>query len=215
MANLGYLKTSYLYDKMMNDNKVEEGDGPEVFESVPQFDPYCKTLYCRNNDKEEPRMDREKMRDYILSLDCSDIGPYVYVESDPQSTMGRVLSSSLHRSTQDLRDFIKSDISAVCRRAFKKDDVLVYVEIQDEDDGYEEGIVFTDESIFYWTDSGSDLVEMKYGDITSVDFDETDIIIKHNDETESITLGDDAEEMKSPRHMYNFIMDIKEFLEEE
>lgn len=42
-------------------------------------------------------------------------------------------------------------------------------------------------------------------------FDDTDIIIEHGDTVLSITLGEDAEDEKYPRYMYNFIMDILDY----
>ncbi len=50
-----------------------------------------------------------------------------------------------------------------------------------------------------------------YSEIERVDFDDTDIIIEHGDTVLSITLGEDAEDERYPRYMYNFIMDILDY----
>lgn len=135
-----------------------------------------------------------EVADYMRGLDCSLIGPAVYGDG--------------------VTDSVLSDITAVCRRAFKKKDVVVYVEIDSEDDEYEEGIVFTPESIFYWTDNGSVTVGIRYSEMVKVDYDETDIIIKTDEATSRISLGENAEDNKYPRYMYSFIMDILEYIAE-
>jgi len=131
--------------------------------------------------------------EYVYSLDCASIGSAVYGDGLDESML--------------------SDITAVCRRAFKKKNIVVYVELDSSGEEYEEGIVFTTDSIFNWTDSGSNITGISYSSITKVDYDETDIIIEHEGKTTTISLGADAEDEKYPRHMYSFIMDILEYLE--
>lgn len=133
-----------------------------------------------------------KFADYVRELDYSNIGPDVYAG--------------------DIQEELLSDVSAICRRAFKKKDVIVYVGIYDDDD-YEEGIVFTIDSIICWTDKGTDVTRIKYSNISKVDYDETDIIIEHENTTTRMSLGEDAEDEKYPRHMYSFIMDILDYEE--
>lgn len=136
-----------------------------------------------------------RFADFVRGLDCRNIGAEVY--------------------SGDIQETLLSDISAVCRRAFRKNDVIVYVEINSDDEDYEEGIVFTTEGIFYWTDNGSNVTGIKYSEMKKVDYDETDIMIEHDNTTTRISLGDDAEEEKYPRHMYSFIMDILDYEEED
>ena len=131
-----------------------------------------------------------KFADYVRELDYRNIGPDVCIG--------------------DIQEEILLDISAVCRRAFKKQDVIVYVGIDPEDD-YEEGIVFTEDSIIFWNDRGTDVIRINYLEISKVDYDETDIIIEHENITTRMSLGDDAEDEKYPRYMYSFIMDILEY----
>ncbi|GEM_PF-1057892 len=127
---------------------------------------------------------------HILGLDYDKIA---------ENVVGGVISDS------DL-----SDVTAICRRRFRKNEVLVLVEIEDD---YESGIAFTAKGICSWTDTGSDIDEIAYTDITHVDFDDEYIMISGKGEEISIYLGDDAEEEKYPRYMYNFIMDILEYFE--
>lgn len=154
-------------------------------------------VFTNNRMKEVIRMSTKptikvegKFADYVRELDYRNIGPDVCVG--------------------DIQEEILSDISAVCRRAFKKKDVIVYVGIDPEDD-YEEGIVFTTDSIFCWTDNGANVTGIKYSEIKKIDYDETDILIEHDNTTTRFSLGDDAEEEKYPRHMYSFIMDILDY----
>lgn len=132
--------------------------------------------------------------DYVRELDYHNIGPEVY--------------------KGDIPNTILADISAVCRRAFKKNEVIVYVGIETDDDDYVEGMVFTEAGLFHWSDNGSEVTKIPYSEIKKVDFDQTDIMIEHENTTTSITLGEDAEEEKYPRHMYSFIMDILDYDED-
>lgn len=156
-------------------------------------------VFTNNRMKEVIRMSTKptikvegKFADYVRELDYRNIGPDVCVG--------------------DIQVELLSDISAVCRRAFKKTDVIVYVGI-DSDDDYEEGMVFTKDSIVYWTDNGTDVIRIKYSEISKVDYDETDIIIEHENTTTRMSLGEDAEDENYPRYMYSFIMDILEYEE--
>lgn len=142
------------------------------------------------NEKTSPIVEGS-FEDYVRNLEYRNIGPEVYVG--------------------DIQESILSDISAVCRRAFKKNDVIVYVGIDVDNDDYEEGIVFTATGIFYWIENGRAVTRIKYSEIEHVDYDETDIIIECDDGTIQFSLGNDAEEEKYPRHMYSFIMDILDY----
>lgn len=109
---------------------------------------------------------------------------------------------------------VLSDISAICRRAFKRDEVAVYVEIEDRYESYNSGVVFTEKGIFYWTECGDEIESIMYGDIQKVDFNDSEVIIEGSGGEITIDLGDDADENKAPRHMYTFIMDILDYMEE-
>lgn len=69
------------------------------------------------------------------------------------------------------------------------------------------------EGIYSWCNNGSSVTQIKHTYITKVDYDETDVLIEHDNTTTRISLGEDAEDEKYPRHMYNFIMDILDYEE--
>lgn len=105
-----------------------------------------------------------------------------------------------------------NDITAVCRRCFKRKEVALYVAL---DNDYERGLVFTDHAIVYWTDGRGETVEkIKYEDIDSVDYNEDGVLVDHGDMTQ-IYLGDDADAEEDSRHLYTLIMDILDYLAEE
>ena len=136
-------------------------------------------------------------RDFVKSLDYDSIGPDVSVYPDSS---------------------VLSDITAVCRRAFKKKDVIVLVRPDGDDDDYERGIVFTDSAIFSWEECGAELSRIPYDCITEVDYDESDIVITYANMLSKvcrITLDDSASPSGVyPRRMYNFVMDILDYLNE-
>lgn len=132
-----------------------------------------------------------ELSEYINEMDVVKIGPAVYGE--------------------DIGDAILTEITAICRRHFKKDEVLVFVDFELDDD-YVSGMVFTDEKIFYWKNIGNVIEEVSYKEIDNVDFDESSIQIKYSDKTINIELGENVEEEKYSRYMYNFIMDIVDFV---
>lgn len=125
---------------------------------------------------------------HILALDAKNIGPSVM--------------------TGKISETVLADVTAICRRRFKKSDVLVLVELSEEE--YESGIVFTDDALYYWEDSGTNVKKIVYETIRTVDFDADSVIIGHAEETTNVFLGDDAVDEKYSRYMYNFIMDILE-----
>lgn len=113
----------------------------------------------------------------------------------------------------DIDDDILVDIMAMCRRRFKKDDILVVVDLSEEEN--ETGIVFTGTELHYWDNSGAVITTIRYENIEAVDFDEDSVLIQHSGEKTTIWLGDNAEEEKYPRYMYNYIMDILEICDVE
>ena len=144
-------------------------------------------MHMTNNDLTQPT---ENFRNYILSLQYDRIGSSVLA--------GNIL------------DEILSDLTAICRRCFKKKDVVIYVDTDDEDE-MENGIVFTSQGIVSWRMNGNEIHQIPYDKIESVDYDDDEVIIHYAGVSESIYLGEDAEEEKYPRYMYNFIMDILEY----
>lgn len=100
-----------------------------------------------------------------------------------------------------------SNISAVTRRKANKKNIVLYVTADADPDDCDSGVIFTDTSIIAFTDEGKAIDEVKYVDITNVDFDDDSVeIVGKNG---GITFDSDES-----RHIYNFIMDIVDFLSE-
>ena len=86
----------------------------------------------------------------------------------------------------DIDDDILVDIMAMCRRRFKKDDILVVVDLSEEEN--ETGIVFTGTELHYWDNSGAVITTIRYENIEAVDFDEDSVLIQHSGEKTTIWL---------------------------
>lgn len=132
----------------------------------------------------------EKFKKYVGGLDLNMIGPVVI--------SGNLLEGMLN------------DLTAICRRCFRKKDVIVYVDT-DEDEEMECGIVFTANGIVSWRLNGNEIIQIPYTEIDSVDYDEDEVIINHSGVSTELYLGMESREEKYSRYMYNFIMDILEF----
>lgn len=104
-----------------------------------------------------------------------------------------------------------TNVTAICRRKFKKKDVIAFVDVSEEYE-YESGIIFTESGIFHWNNEGKDIKSVEYSAISEVDYDETNVYIKSENTTMEISMGDYAEEDKYPRYMYTFIMDIVDYI---
>lgn len=132
-----------------------------------------------------------QMSEHIKQLDYDHIGPSVSVGS--------------------FSDFMLNNVTAICRRRFKKKDVIAFVDIEEGED-YEAGIIFTESGIIHWADNGEEIESVEYNTISDVDYDDNTVYIKSGNSTMEINLGDDAEDEKYPRYMYNFIMDIVDYI---
>lgn len=129
---------------------------------------------------------------YIRGLDCGAIGDAVYRESISKS--------------------ILNAITAICRRRFKKNEVILFVDLGTDDD-YENGVVFTEEKIFIWTDEGRSVTEIMYTGINNVDFDKEGVIIEYDETQAVIDYSDYDSDENYPRAMYSFIMDILDYFD--
>ena len=138
----------------------------------------------------------ENFRNYILSLDYDGIGPCVYTDA--------------------LLEGVLTEVTTICKRCFKKKDVILYVETDEDDDNdeIECGIVFTTKEIVEWRMWGKKLVRIPYDQIEKVDYDKDDVLLHYAGAKHALYLGLDAAEEKYPKHMYNFIMDILEYDDE-
>ena len=152
-------------------------------------------LNCVAQKKKENLENASPMERLILTSQHSDIGSCV---------LERMLISGE----------LANAATAICRRRFKVMDIVLMV-LLDKDEEGEAGIVFTETGIYHWLEDEEFVGEMPYVDIESVDYDEEQVIITDNDgRTVELFCGEDSEEEHYSRYMYNFIMDIKEGLEE-
>lgn len=144
---------------------------------------------------------------YMLGRDISKIGPNCYV-------MNKV--NREYRKKNDVygTEDILNDITAICKRAFNKQDVIIYINTSDDEDDYETGIVFNETEIVTWDMTKESIIRIPYEKIESVDFDDKfAYVILNDNQTVKLYLGKDADEMKYSRYMYNFLMDLMEYNE--
>lgn len=115
-------------------------------------------------------------------------------------------------------ELTKSQINtalAICRRSFTKDEIILF-DILDADCEGEEGIVFTETAIYHWREGEAVMTEVPYEKIEGVDYDDNYVTLwTTDDEAIEVYCGEDAEEEKYTRYMYNFIWDILDFLAKE
>lgn len=115
-----------------------------------------------------------------------------------------------------IKDQVAFDVVTMCRRKLKKKDILV-LSITDEGDSGEisNAIIFTKDKIcVFWEDDIDDTIN--YADIKEVDYDRESVIITTDAETHTLTCccDEDREDASYPKYMYNFIMDIVDYLQE-
>ena len=131
-------------------------------------------------------------RDFIFCLDSEHIGACVL--------KGARLSQELGNTA-----------TAVCRRRFKCQDIIV-MDVLDEEEEGEAGIVFTEKGIYHWLEGEEFVAEVPYDDIGAVGYCGDEIIITRMDDSPVFLFcGAGAEEEKYSRYMYNYICDILEY----
>jgi len=183
---------------MLRTNSIEEiingiekntaflsGDGDSLFGST------IKDKAVNGNPTRAKVANGSQLAEYIEGLDYENIGPSVSVGS--------------------FSDYMLSNVTAICRRRFKKKDIIAFVDLKEGED-FESGVIFTESGIFYWSDNGDEIENVEYNAISSVDYDEESVCITTINSSMNIFLGEDAEEEKYPRYMYNFIMDIVDYI---
>ncbi len=152
-------------------------------------------LGVKETKKEENLENASPMERLILTSPHSDIGNCVLE--------GRLISRDLATAA-----------TAICRRRFKAKDIVLMVLLDENEEG-ESGIVFTETGIYHWLEDEEFMGEILYMDIESVDYDEENVMITDGaGRTVEIFCGEDDDEEHYSRYMYNFIMDIKEGMEE-
>lgn len=102
---------------------------------------------------------------------------------------------------------------SVCRRRFKTSDLILLVVLDEEEKG-EAGIAFTRTGIYHWKEKEEFVGGVLYDQIQTLDYDEENVMVTDQDGTTLVLwCGEDNGE-KYTRYMYNLIMDIKEYVEE-
>lgn len=104
--------------------------------------------------------------------------------------------------------------TSVCRRRFHWLDIIWMIALDDAEEG-EAGIVFTKKGIYHWLEEENFVAEVLYDDIVSVEYNKNHVILTLDGGMEIKLLCDKGtgEEMYN-RHLYNFIVDIVEFIKE-
>ena len=133
-------------------------------------------------------------REFIFSLDSDHIG------------------SCVIKGSRLSRDF-GNTATAVCKRRFKWQDMVVMVVLDEEEEG-EAGIVFTEKGIYHWKEDEEFVGEILYEDIAAVGYQGDSVIITNHEDVPLILFcGEDAEEEKYSRYMYNYICDVVEYFD--
>lgn len=109
-------------------------------------------------------------------------------------------------------DKYASDVVTVCRRKFKKQDIILCA-LLDENSESMTGIVFLQDKLCSF-DAGKPEYGITYAEIEDADFTEDSVIIKVSDGGEANLYCHDGDDYRSGREyaksMYNLIMDIRD-----
>lgn len=139
-------------------------------------------------------VDGGPFREFIFSLDSEHIGSCVLKGA---------------RITQE----IGNTATAVCKRRFKWQDMIVLITLDEDEEG-EAGILFTEKGIYHWLENDEFVAEVLYDDIGAVGYQGDYIIITRQDDSSvELFCGEDAEEEKYSRYLYNYICDIVEYFD--
>ncbi len=131
-------------------------------------------------------------KELILNNDYQMIAEYVY-------------------ANDDLTDDMALAAVSICRRRFKRNDIVLMIPLDEDVEG-ERGIVFTKDKLYCWEEDEEYKGEIAYDDIEDVTYtDDTITIIRKSGDEITIYCGIGFIEHK--RRMYNYLMDIKEYAE--
>lgn len=132
------------------------------------------------------------LKKFILSCDTDKLGDCV--------VRGSQISKELSNAA-----------TAICRRRFKWDEIILMVVLDPEEEG-EAGIVFTEKGIYHWLENEEFVFGLTYEEIDAFGYQGDSVILTTSEDDNVIMFcGDNAEEEKYSRYMYNFIADIYEF----
>jgi hypothetical protein len=146
---------------------------------------------------------------YLAKMDLAEIGPFgQYISALDCDRIGSCVLKGA-RITQDYGN----TATAICKRRFKWEEMVVMV-VLDEDEEGEAGIVFTEKGIYHWMEDEEFVAEVLYEDIGAISYCKDEIIITKMDDSPVILFcGEDAEEEKYSRYMYNFICDVVDYFD--
>ncbi len=114
-----------------------------------------------------------------------------------------------------ISDDLAVTATAICRRRFNRDDIVV-MSVLDRDEEGEAGIVFTEKGIYHWLENEQFVAEIPYDQIGAVGYQGDSVIITMEDDSNVILYcGEDAVEENYSRYMYNYIVDILMYLQNE
>lgn len=137
--------------------------------------------------------------------DYKNIGYYVTFREDIASAEWDIIT-----------DQTAFDVVSICRRKLKKKDILVLSITEKYGDGdIRNGIIFMKDKICEFNDDALYNI-IKYIDIKEADYDTESVTITTDAETHTLTCCYDTDEYDEsyPKYMYNFIMDIVDYLQE-
>lgn len=163
---------------------------------------FMDDLYKQRREEEQRRLEEEKrqkaalddgsVKGLILSGDYSNIGYHV-------------------ESYNTINEDTALNLVTLCRRKFKKEDILLYIEVPYNN---ECGFVFTEDKIYSFIYSNLENV-IEYSQIENTDFNEDSVIIKlPNGEETTLDCGGFKGAEEYSKHMYNLVMDIVDRLKE-
>lgn len=157
---------------------------------------FMDDYFKQKKEEEKRRLEEEKrqkaalddgsVKGLILSGDYSGIGYHV-------------------ESCNTIDEDTAFNLVTLCRRKFKKEDILLYIEVPYND---ECGFVFTEDKIYFFIYSNLENV-IEYSQIVSVDFNIDSVIIKLSDgEETTLDCGGFKGAEEYSKHMYNLVLDI-------
>lgn len=161
-------------------------------------------------------------------------GLFTMMDEMVSATVGRTLTKMDSLSASPLKKFILScdtnklgdcvlrgsqitmeltnAATAICRRRFKWDEIILMVVLDRNEEG-EAGIAFTEKGIYHWLEDEEFVFGLTYEEIDAVGYQGDSVILTTSDDDNvCMFCGENAEEEKYSRYMYNFIADIFDFL---
>lgn len=143
----------------------------------------------------------------IAKMDLTEAGP---LEKFILSCDTNKLGDCVVRGSQITAD-LSNTATAICRRRFKASEIILMV-VLDRDEEGEAGIVFTEKGIYHWLEDEEFVFGLTYEEIGAFGYQGDSVILTTSDDDNvCMFCGDNAEEEKYSRYMYNFIADIFEF----